>query len=1101
MCLFNVPALNMPRYQLLPPGAEEDDIHLFRRHREPQYPRRFRFTERRQTLGDRMRMYFRPSSPPRRGEPTAEGCPDLPIIRPGRAFAGEVALMLNACAERLNPSQTMDRPFLDRYLVRIVTPEDYSQWHEDIIRDVEAIGIMSLDLEKRTWHEEDLIDAHIRRGAFLPRTKLRPKPDREGTPPPPSDFPKPQVEEEGMEFDVPPSPTPEERAAFWKTPERPKRPQPEEEPDDDELQLDVGPEDDFDEEEKREFSEADLIEATHLPSYVLLGTYRRCYLFDVPALAKNVDDETRVLPEAFRNYFNANVGARFVVVGSALQAQDVTGLMDLGLHKLDMKDCKDIQSIRLPTETEEQRLRPGMAKAQLVCYGSHAKLLRSVEMIRAYERSMEQWRRRRYLEKIDEYRYAWWRTAALYLWVTDKEGELRTFAKNYMFFDSQAPVLYCLRYVLQTYDPRAIQSPLDVVNALKKPTWYPREQAEGQLSFSDPDAVVPLPIVDVAPDVTPLHSKMELHDLRLIHPNVNVRFQFAAAFDKTPSIVGICKRCGLSSEHEAPDCNVENFIRCVWPLCRKEEPHAFNVCPVFVRRCTVTKCQLRGHYAADHDKAREIFGTPQEYVHFWDAWADQHFYTRIRRIYAPWGCYRFIQELDHISISEAYYFSPAEWRYFVNSMRGAKALLTFNRAQGFPESSEKEVPVPSDNVFQLQHRREMERLNVRRRELRREIEYRVLGRPMSAAERQILLLQTRTRAAVESPEALEYMARFIRFREDNKRKSLYFLLLDEDRLAKEIEKVPAKIYPNLDEFDYTMEPTVRTRRKDGTYVNTCRLCERELKFPPGRYGHCVCCGLPNKPRTNEELRRHRLDAARRIYAAQMLSTQTELTFRRSTPKPLDPRSSGTPTSRLRRRPTWSHRPKPRFSEAVTGLEPAPRLTYMWIRIQMRTFTLLRRLCAKARRGSQTYACSFSPRLRRVAVIRLILGHRRLVQGLPVQAARLLWRNVALPSEKPVPGLRDRNMDVTGRAALGIATVIAHRRRLVESRRAVVTEIVPEDVIEASISVCKTFLSAPQCRDDCLLPPKIYCVICDPCTETKCGFYRNCEHADSVVWPT
>jgi hypothetical protein len=105
------------------------------------------------------------------------------------------------------------------------------------------------------------------------------------------------------------------------------------------------------------------------------------------------------------------------------------------------------------------------------------------------------------------------------------------------------------------------------------------------------------------------------------------------------------------------------------------------------------------------------------------------------------------------------------------------------------------------------------------------------------------------------------LARFIHYCEDNKCHSLYFLLLDELRLIADLERVPAKIDPNLDKFDYTQLPTMEVFHPDGTVTLTCRLCERGLTFPPNCYGHCVCCGLPNKSRMNLEVKQLRLDAA------------------------------------------------------------------------------------------------------------------------------------------------------------------------------------------------------------------------------------------------
>jgi len=341
---------------------------------------------------------------------------------------------------------------------------------------------------------------------------------------------------------------------------------------------------------------------------------------------------------------------------------------------------------------------------------------------------------------------------------------------------------------------------------------------------------------------------------------VTVRQQFEMAFDLKPQLTFACRYCGGYKDHERGTgaCKDQGAPECLWRFCMDTKDHDFAACYNFMRRCDV--CKLRGHATAEHGAVTTAFPDLETYVAEWELYAHRHHLGRLRHLYSPYGCYRYIEELDHIDLASAYSFQVNDWNSLIRSMMSCRLLLIGKAA----------MDENLTNSLTAEYKRRHKKA---RNALRKLIEDRVLGTQMDRlSQAAILNLYSVSSGVPRTPETLDQVSLYLRLRSENRLRSPYAPL-------REVRLSP--IRPGRsDVFDPSLPQVVKRKNHDGDEINTCRMCRQEVRYVPNRSGYCVCCGqaaqLP--------------DLRKRLQKSQQ--AQQEAAERMVTPKragPIDPR--------------------------------------------------------------------------------------------------------------------------------------------------------------------------------------------------------------------
>jgi hypothetical protein len=159
--------------------------------------------------------------------------------------------------------------------------------------------------------------------------------------------------------------------------------------------------------------------------YLVAGTYRTTLVFAL----KSLQDERRTeineaLPAAFRELIRVGVGSAFLVTGSDIDNKDSQYMEVVGLH-VKTEHMINSGKFRLCFEDDLCLRKPGMAKQQYMCFGSHCKPLKT-EQLREYRDDRKKWCTDRNIPlnqpEFYDYIVPWWRTSKLYCWVEGSYG-------------------------------------------------------------------------------------------------------------------------------------------------------------------------------------------------------------------------------------------------------------------------------------------------------------------------------------------------------------------------------------------------------------------------------------------------------------------------------------------------------------------------------------------------------------------------------------------------------------------------------------------------------------------------------------------------------
>jgi hypothetical protein len=430
---------------------------------------------------------------------------------------------------------------------------------------------------------------------------------------------------------------------------------------------------------------------------------------------------------------------------------------------------------------------------------------------------------------------------------------------NYLYFDGRTPIDYTLRFVVERTWSHGIHSPQDLIQALYtvinrpreinfgrfpapieplRPTGHPVIYYQGGTEEDQPmeeDAGASSVQAFPAPregdeDILEPVDVSDPASCRLLHRNTDILTQFKTAFRSRPMIMEMCDRCGKTDKHTRAQCD-NDFEPCTWPCCPDPRTHAFYVCKTFLRRCRVSTCRLRGHRSEDHQAVVEGYGRTAEYVRAWERLADNHFVTRIRRLYSPYGCYRVIPELDHLSLQHIYFYSVSAWNSLVDTMERCRDIV-----------EDRDTDITTEDRAQFAREDERHRRHLKS-VLRSEIERRVLGREMDRTERAYFVRKYSLRP-IDDPQIMEQLVIYLRLREDNQRRSIAYPVFQHEQQQRQ----PPRPFPPW--FNPEAPRTQDRENESGGKTRVCAECTHSIQ-PQNRelcpYGYCFVCGDPRDP--------------------------------------------------------------------------------------------------------------------------------------------------------------------------------------------------------------------------------------------------------------
>jgi hypothetical protein len=201
---------------------------------------------------------------------------------------------------------------------------------------------------------------------------------------------------------------------------------------------------------------------------MVVGTYRTAVVFHIKKLMDNKDCGIKeALPSAFVTFLRTGLGTRFAAMGAGVDINDAHFFNLLGLN-FGQEFVFNSGLYHMFFEDDMCLRKTGMAKQQLMCFGSHCKLLKD-DQLKEYKADLQQWCRDRDIPLDDpafyEYQVPWWRTTKLYLWVEGPTG-LRTAHRNYLYFNAIMPILFTLHYAFEQPWSGAIAGPVQLMEQL-----------------------------------------------------------------------------------------------------------------------------------------------------------------------------------------------------------------------------------------------------------------------------------------------------------------------------------------------------------------------------------------------------------------------------------------------------------------------------------------------------------------------------------------------------------------------------------------------------------------------------------------------------------